>query len=178
MCGSGSTAGKAATDSNSETNISFLSFEWNQWHAQSIIGGYLIGIIFILFLIYCGCTQFCGCPLPCNMRGVGRRRRRRQWQGSAYSLSRNNNDYAMSHFNSNRREMSTTQLLNTSPAFTPAQWSYIQPLIQQRAAITFAGPPTVRSSAPALPPPTPQPATSEVDWESVYQRMQNKGSDK
>ena len=48
--------------------VSFLSFEWNSWHAQSLGVGGIIGISLLLFLI-CTCgTRILDCLVPVHCR--------------------------------------------------------------------------------------------------------------
>ena len=186
MCGSSASTPppRAPTDSISETNFSFFQFNWNSWHMQSLLGGSLLGVLLILLILYCGCTTLCGCQLPCITGRTGNRRRRRRWRGSAISLRDDVNSYPMTHLRSNINNNS--QMI--TPAFTPEQWRYLTPLIQQqqrsltnenRPALGYASPSTTRSSAPALPlPPGSQPAPNQpnntanaLDWDGIYERI-------
>ena len=132
----------------------FLFFQFN-WHMQSLLGGSLLGVLLILLILYCGCTTLCGCQLPCIPGRTGNRRRHRRWRGSAISLRDDVNSYPMTHLRSNINNNS--QMI--TPAFTPEQWQYLTPLIQQqqrsltnknRPALGYLSPSTTRSSAPAL----------------------------
>ena len=161
----------------SEESIGFMNFSFNQWHAQSLLSGTAVGVLFILMLVLCCGSEILACvsESPCGCQyGKWRRtrRRRERRRRRSYFMDEQDSfhpsgDPQVQPLQPRQRQQERASIV---PTLTPTTPTVSIPMEMLFAA---ASRPTTQTPLLALPAPATAPApessssVSPEEWEKI-----------